>query len=371
MLDVDEIILVNWPNDKYILCNINSNIPIRIPSHPYVLLNRSVLYNCGIEAENHFLLESLVVCQDENSKLVMYFTVNTAFVNYLDQFPNLREFLEFPIIKKQTTFKQPLPISLNVSKFDSDLLTAPRNLKDFIYQYNYKKEIFDLNKRHDSTDLTTNKNFFSNNCTVDIFLFITAVISTVTTLAIYLLCKYKKLRKLVTSLALQQVKEVGILTQKEINTECKILTYLSLALTVFSLVMVAILHYRKSKLYRGHMFSNAVKIMIFISAVQYYVPIKVCKTAGSIHLFKITGMVKPENVKLNQSYIWDTLEIDWTEVNVTFNRNKVNLPRSVTIKLRDKFKIRWMVRKDPLLFHVMLKQGITWFTLAYNPQETV
>ena len=119
----------------------------------------------------------------------------------------------------KTTSEQTLPVSLNVSKFDSDLLMAPRNLKDFIHQYNHKKEIFDLNERHDTTALTTNKNFFSNNCIVDIFLFITAVISLlVTTLATYLLCKHKKLRTLVASLALQQVKEVGAVTQKEINT---------------------------------------------------------------------------------------------------------------------------------------------------------
>ena len=85
--------------------------------------------------------------------------------------------------------------------------------------------------------------------------------------------------------------------------------------------------------------SNAVKI-IFISDVQYYVPIKSCKTAGSIRLFKITGTLKPENEKLNQNYIWDTLEIDWKEVNATFNSNKINLPKIVIIKLRDKFKIR-------------------------------
>ena len=96
------------------------------------------------------------------------------------------------------------------------------------------------------------------------------------------------------SLVLHQVKEVGTVTQKEINTECKTLTYISLALTILGLVMVAILHYRKSKLCRGCMFSNAVKIMIFISDVQYYVPIKLCKTTGSIHLFKITGTIKPE-----------------------------------------------------------------------------
>ena len=73
----------------------------------------------------------------------------------------------------------------------------------------------------------------------------------------------------------------------------------SLVLTVLGLVMCAILHYRKSKLCRGCTFSNAVKIMIFISDVQYYVPIKLCKTAGSICVLKIIGTLKPENIKLN------------------------------------------------------------------------
>ena len=296
----NKIILANWPNDKYIICNINNDIPVRLPSHPYVLVNRSVLCNCGTEAENHFLLELLAACHDSNSKLVLYFTMNAAFVYFLDQFTNITESLKIPIIRNKTTFEQTLPISLNMSKSDTDLLIAPRNLKDFIHQYNSRKGIFYLNERHGTTDLTTNKKFFSNNYIVDIFLFITAVISLlVTNLAIYLLCKHKKLRTLVSSLTLQQVKKVCAVTQKKINTECKILTYISLTLTIFGLVMVAILHYKKSKLCRGCMFSNAVKIMIFISDGQYYVPIKLCKTAGSIHLYIITGMLKPENVKLN------------------------------------------------------------------------
>ena len=65
---------------------------------------------------------------------------------------------------------------------------------------------------------------------------------------------------LITSLVLHQVKEVGTVMQKEINSECKTLTYISLTLTILGLVMVAILHYRKSKLCKGHMFSNAVKL---------------------------------------------------------------------------------------------------------------
>ena len=94
-------------------------------------------------------------------------------------------------------------------------------------------------------EINTNKNFFSENYIVDI-LFITAIISLLaTTLTVYLLCKHKKLQMLIASLVLQQVKEVGTVMQKEINCECKTLAYISLALTILGLVMVAILHYRK------------------------------------------------------------------------------------------------------------------------------
>ena len=105
--------------------------------------------------------------------------------------------------------------------------------------------------------------------------------------------------------------------------------------------------------------------MLFISDIQYYVPIKLCKTSGSIHPFIITGMLVPENVQLKQNYIWDIIKIDWKEVNVTFNGNRIYLPKSVTIKFRNKFKIRYMMKREPLLFQIMLKQGFTWFTLGH------
>ena len=57
-----EIILANWPNTKHVICNDNHNIPIKIQSHPYVLLKRKILCNCGIEAEDNFLLESIAAC---------------------------------------------------------------------------------------------------------------------------------------------------------------------------------------------------------------------------------------------------------------------------------------------------------------------
>ena len=81
-----QIILANWPNYRKIMCLHNNNIPINIPGHPYVLMNRSILCNCDTEAESNFLLESLAACEGPKTKtdLEMHFTVNLAFVNYFD-----------------------------------------------------------------------------------------------------------------------------------------------------------------------------------------------------------------------------------------------------------------------------------------------
>ena len=50
-------------------------------------------------------------------------------------------------------------------------------------------------------------------------------------------------------------------------------------------------------------------------------------------MFKITGMLMLDKVKLNKHYIWDILEVDWKEVKVTFNGKVIYLPKSITIKL--------------------------------------
>ena len=84
---------------------------MKIPNHPYVLVNRSALCNCGIEADNHHLLESIATCGNKVTKLIMYFTINLAFTNYLDMIPNLMD--SVPIIKDRTRYEQPLPLNLS------------------------------------------------------------------------------------------------------------------------------------------------------------------------------------------------------------------------------------------------------------------
>ena len=128
-----QIILANWPSYKRLICTYNNNIPINIPSHPYVLCNRNILCNCNIEAEDNFLLESLAACgENNNHKLEMFFTVNLAFLDHLE---DLTEVLVIPIDRNWMHEKQTLPISLESFQINSSLLQAPTTLKDYIKQF--------------------------------------------------------------------------------------------------------------------------------------------------------------------------------------------------------------------------------------------
>ena len=166
-------------------------------------------------------------------------------------------------------------------------------------------------------------------------------------LVIYLYCKHKRIRTIIASLILHKAKEVEAKTSMKLdNAECETLVYIGIALTLLSMVIVILLHYRRSKFCRGYRFSNVVKIVLFISDVQHYIPIKLCKTSGSPHLFKITGTLNSEDITLNKNYLWDTLEINWDNVKLSFNDNEIELPQLVTIKMQDKIRARRMMSRD-------------------------
>ena len=287
----------------------------------------------------------------------MYFIINLAFTNYLDVLPNLTEPLT--LIRDRTHYEQPLPIHLNIPHYDNSLTNRPSKLKEFLDNYiqdTNDKEIFDLQKRHTTHTLSPYKNFFLNQI-VNIFTFTSSIISIITiTLVIYLFCKHKNIRTIVASLVLHKAKEVEAkLTTETNNPEYGTLAYIGVTLTILSMAVVIFLHYRKSKFCRGYKFSNVAKIVLFISDVQNYIPIKLCKPSGSLHLFRIKGMLQSEDIKLNKNYLWDTLEINWNGINLSFNGNEIDLPKIITIKMQDKIRVRRMMNRELQNFHIMKK----------------
>ena len=66
---------------------------------------------------------------------------------------------------------------------------------------------------------------------------------------------------------------------------------------------------------------------------------------------------------LNKNYLWDTLEINWDKIKLSFNSNEIELPRLVTIKIQDKIRVRRMMSSETQNFHIMIRQEMMWYNL--------
>ena len=79
------ILLANMLSSKRLVCSQDLHMAHPVPSHPYVLVNRSLLCNCHLESGLTYLLESLGSCLFSD-KFTIYFTINAAFDHYISQF---------------------------------------------------------------------------------------------------------------------------------------------------------------------------------------------------------------------------------------------------------------------------------------------
>ena len=300
-----QIILANWPSYRKIMCSHNNNIPVNIPGHPYVLMNQSILCNCDIEAESNFLLESLAACKGPDAKtdLEMHFTVNLAFMNY---FNDILENLGKKISLNWTTQEQILPISLETFEINPNLINAPKTLRELVVRYKNKKNVLNEKEQNSDKPRENNSKFqaFLNSFLADVLIFTAVLITLIITLIIiYILYGQSKLKALVTNIAMQRMKAVEAADMNGMLCPCKAQWYIMGMLIIITLGMLYLVtnKIRKTSFCKGHLFSNNTKILLFISNAHSYVPIKLHRVAGSIHLFRIKGRLKPENVKLKKN----------------------------------------------------------------------
>ena len=285
--------------------------------------------NCDIEAEDNFLLESLAACgENNNHKLEMFFTVNLAFLDHLE---DLTEVLDTPIDRNWMHEKQTLPISLESFQINSSLLQAPKTLKDYIKQFqDHNKKLY-LQRQNDNIK-SKFKNFMSSFI-ADIIGFSAALLTVIVTLVIiYIVTGHSKLKTLVANMALQHIKTVEAAALNPNHAICENgLVRILMIINLGIVTLMALAKLRKSRVFRGRLFSNTSKIKLFIVDNQCYIPLHLNKIAGSVHLFKLYGMLTKGNLILKKNWIWDVLEIDWTDVYVL--QDHINLPVTVVIPI--------------------------------------
>ena len=347
-----EIILVNRPYYKRIICTYNNNIPVSIPSHPYVLLDQNILCNCDIEAESIILLESLAAFNEhKRPDLEMYFTVNLAFIDYLEQLNNT---LTIPINRNWTNVKQPDSISLDSFQISSKLMPVPMMLKYFMEHY------------HDNRMTIVKQNNpwfkfrkFINSFLIDTLMFIAVVLMVFLVLVIiYIFTGQSKLKTLITTMALQRVRAV-----EDINTDRQIQncnSRLIKVLMILNLIVVVSLLQRKVKksvFFWGQPFSNMVKIKLFLVDTKSYVSLNLNQSTRNAHLFKLIGELSSDKVSLKKNWIWDVLAINWGNTHIILDNKEIHLSTTLLVPLIYKLKVRNLFGKRDLMHvYIILKQ---------------
>ena len=179
---------------------------------------------------------------------------------------------------------------------------------------------------------------------------------------IHIVCKHVKLK---TGIAFQPIKQTEAVVTSQIQQHCTAQWYTIAALTlmIVLLIIYICLTTQRCTIFKQRLYSNTVTIMLFFSDVKQYIPLKLCKSAGSIHLFQIYGQLCSDQIVLEKNCLQDMIRINWKEVFVTLNGTTIQMAISVKVLLRDKYKLRTLMEKHSLLLHVMLRQGTSWYAL--------
>ena len=184
-----------------------------------------------------------------------------------------------------------------------------------------------------------------------------------------MLCIQSKRKSIVTTMALQCVKTIEAAMIKEIvNCDLELIQLLiisNLAMTAL-LVLIKI---KKSRLFQGHLFTNMVKINLFLENTQSYVPLELNSAAGNVHLVKLSGALAVEKFTLRNNWIWDVLEVNWNNSHIALNDKEISLPGTLTILLAHKLKVRNLfTERNSLHVYIMLKHRKSWYNLE-NDQD--
>ena len=309
--------------------------------------------------QSNFLLESLAAYEEhEKPDLEMYFMVNLAFVDYLEQ---LNETITIPINRNWTNVKQPIPISSDSFQVNSKLMHVSILHKDFMEEY-----------RENRITVTKQENpkskfrMFINSFLVYMLIFIAAILTVfLAFVIIYLLTGQSKLKALMTTMALQRVRAMEALNTDRQAQNCN--SGLLKVLMILSLVIVALLLLRKIKksiFFWGKPFSNMVKIKLFLADTKLYVSLNLKQLARNTHLFKLIGELSLDNVTLKKNWMWDMLEIKWGNIHIVLNSKKIHLPTTLLVPLIHRLKVRMLFGKRDLMHvYIMLKQRKSWYHL--------
>ena len=244
-----------------------------------------------------------------------------------------------------------------------------------------RKYPFSLGPRQDYPIGHHKKGSFLFHLALHIFYFTTGIVVIVSVgPQIYACIKQGKLKTLVATMALYKVPSVD--TNGTLPLSAPIIPneghakyvcldpWINALVTLASLgTIIAFLMVRcgKRTLCRGLEYATACHIYVSISRNDRYSPIKLRSTTVLLYNFVTNQRLPIEALELHRGCPWDSMHINWGEVTLTNGDTKIRLPYNVQIPIRERSRLRNLMRGPDCTAHLMVLQGCTWYTVSTTP----
>ena len=352
-----QIVLVNKANNKKLVCSDSFNLARPLPSYTYVVANRKILCNCRLKEELTYLLKSTGSCSDANKDLTLYFTINLAFYHYMNSYINNNDTI---VLNTGTLTAKGFAIALHpiIAVSGQPIFEQPDTLKEL--NHNYIMKYKGLHPK--IPDPITEGDNFTTKLLITIWdsmifkilvlcLTILGALSTIPIIRLF--SKHKKLKTLVTSIALYKRSHVDtqpITDNKNVVFQDPWVSFLVTLITIIGIIFYIWHHCRKFTLYKGYRYEGADKCYIFLSHTSYIYK----RYWWTLTSYTLSKLLNHEQLRLHQNYLWDTIHINRKNVILKVANKTISLPTVITVPLTGKIRTRIIFHKENIVAHFMV-----------------
>ena len=370
----NEIVLANMLSEKKLVCSKNFNLATPLPSDDYILVNRSILCNCQIDANLAYIFRDIGNCQETKNPPVIYHTINMAF--FIVAKHKLPKNFTRKAPLKPTTKQTEIPFFLRRKAINvntkGNLTLATREvskLKELVRAYTQTAQTnTDINAKIDSIDTSA-----SSPKIRAMMITVSVLGSALLAASLYIMCQHFKLKTLITGIALNGIPLArAAASNNPDNTfvcQHSWLPIIALTCTSIGLVFVIFLNCRKLTLCRGYKYSAACKIMLYISSGARFVPLEIIQVHGNLFWYSCTREMTQTDITLTKHTLWDTIALDWSDLKIIYAGMECKLPCQISVPLIDKLRVRKLLSERNHDLKITLKQFQTWHPMPIIPGE--
>ena len=379
------VVLANMQQGKQLICNSGYSLALPLPQEEYVMINRSTLCYCSIDADLAYVVQTLGACDLPPGSLTVYHTINLAVYTMFKNRLSDLYILENPVMEPE---EEPPSLVLDLPP-DSDP-SHPTHLKAMASLLSlHTASSLPASEDEDSIEAQLEAVLQHKGSKIFQFCMATMTVALLIWLA-YMTISYAKMKVWMLGLGLQNLAPFAKAQPLFKTTQTPTLPpetnlkmvcqdpWVSIVLTVITVLGLLVFLYKEFRNYslkKGILYQNKCTLHLFISQDCYYAPLELLKTMGLINCFFLNKSIRPHRLVLHQDWLWDTLEIDWTDITLRNNARFLMVPTQIVIPLWKKWMVRSLMTNNKNYdVCVMVRQGKQWYEVkvrTHNPKRYV